>query len=109
MRIEISYKFIIGFIVVVVSGILVNLVVPYIKGIEPEFRQVFAIFCSLVVGLIIGSVFSRAFSDKIRRLTAEHMVVAKRVAPHVHSFIEIDFTAVGIENPVVKFSIGRTR
>ena len=32
--------------------------------------------------------------DKIRRLTAEHMVVAKRVAPHVHSFIEIDFTAV---------------
>ncbi len=32
--------------------------------------------------------------DKIRRLTAEHMVVAKRVAPHVHSFIEIDFSAV---------------
>ncbi|MDE2772282.1 MAG: dihydrolipoamide acetyltransferase family protein [Gemmatimonadota bacterium] len=32
--------------------------------------------------------------DKIRRLTAEHMVVAKRVAAHVHSVIEIDFTAV---------------
>ena len=32
--------------------------------------------------------------DKIRRLTAEHMVVAKRVAPHVHSFIEIDFSRV---------------
>jgi pyruvate dehydrogenase E2 component (dihydrolipoamide acetyltransferase) len=32
--------------------------------------------------------------DKIRRLTAEHMVLAKRVAPHVHSFIEIDFTEV---------------
>jgi len=32
--------------------------------------------------------------DKIRRLTAEHMVMAKRVAPHVHSFIEIDFTRV---------------
>ncbi|GMV04300.1 MAG: hypothetical protein AMXMBFR53_05810 [Gemmatimonadota bacterium] len=32
--------------------------------------------------------------DKIRRLTAEHMVVAKRVAPHVHSFIEIDFTVI---------------
>jgi 2-oxoglutarate dehydrogenase E2 component (dihydrolipoamide succinyltransferase) len=30
--------------------------------------------------------------DKIRRLTAEHMVLAKRVAPHVHSFIEIDFS-----------------
>jgi pyruvate dehydrogenase E2 component (dihydrolipoamide acetyltransferase) len=32
--------------------------------------------------------------DKIRRLTAEHMVMAKRIAPHVHSFIEIDFTAI---------------
>ena len=32
--------------------------------------------------------------NKIRRLTAEHMVVAKRIAPHVHSFIEIDFTAI---------------
>ncbi len=32
--------------------------------------------------------------DKIRRLTAEHMVVAKRVAPHVHSFIEIDFSRI---------------
>jgi len=32
--------------------------------------------------------------DKIRRLTAEHMVLAKRVAPHVYSFIEIDFSLV---------------
>ena len=34
--------------------------------------------------------------DKIRRLTAEHMVLAKRVAPHVHSFIEIDFSRVDL-------------
>ena len=32
--------------------------------------------------------------DKIRRLTAEHMVIAKRIAPHVHSFIEIDFSRI---------------
>ncbi|HEX6558170.1 MAG TPA: dihydrolipoamide acetyltransferase family protein, partial [Longimicrobiales bacterium] len=32
--------------------------------------------------------------DRMRRLTADHMVRAKRVAPHVHSFIEIDFTAI---------------
>jgi len=31
---------------------------------------------------------------KVRRLTAEHMVLAKRIAAHVHSVIEIDFTAV---------------
>ncbi|HSJ13449.1 MAG TPA: dihydrolipoamide acetyltransferase family protein [Longimicrobiales bacterium] len=32
--------------------------------------------------------------NRIRRLTADHMVRAKRVAPHVHSFIEIDFTQI---------------
>jgi pyruvate dehydrogenase E2 component (dihydrolipoamide acetyltransferase) len=32
--------------------------------------------------------------DRIRRLTADHMVRAKRIAPHVHSFIEIDFGAI---------------
>ncbi|MGQ0560390.1 MAG: dihydrolipoamide acetyltransferase family protein [Gemmatimonadota bacterium] len=32
--------------------------------------------------------------DRVRRLTADHMVRAKRIAPHVHSFIEIDFTAI---------------
>ncbi|HUG36866.1 MAG TPA: dihydrolipoamide acetyltransferase family protein [Candidatus Limnocylindrales bacterium] len=32
--------------------------------------------------------------DKIRRLTAEHMVLAKRVAPHVHTITEIDFSHI---------------
>lgn len=32
--------------------------------------------------------------SRIRKLTADHMVRAKRIAAHVHSFIEIDFTAV---------------
>lgn len=32
--------------------------------------------------------------DRVRRLTARHMVLAKRVAPHVHSFVEIDFSAI---------------
>ncbi len=40
--------------------------------------------------------------DKIRRLTAEHMVLAKRVSPHVHSFIEIDFTRVDFIKKVNK-------
>jgi len=83
MRIEISYKFIIGFIVVVVSGILVNLVVPYIEGIEPEFRQLFSILCSLLVGLIIGSVFSRAFSGNIRRLTSAGDRIRQETCPRM--------------------------
>ncbi len=32
--------------------------------------------------------------DKMRRLTAEHMVLSKRIHSHVHSIIEIDFSAV---------------
>ena len=32
--------------------------------------------------------------DKIRRLTAEHMVLAKRVAAHVHTITEIDFSHI---------------
>jgi len=32
--------------------------------------------------------------NRIRRLTADHMVRAKRIAAHVHSFIEIDFTQI---------------
>ncbi len=40
--------------------------------------------------------------DKIRRLTAEHMVLAKRVSPHVHSFIEIDFTRIDLIRKVNK-------
>ena len=32
--------------------------------------------------------------DKVRRLTAEHMVLSKRIHSHVHSIIEIDFSAV---------------
>lgn len=32
--------------------------------------------------------------SRIRSITAKHMVMAKRIAPHVHSFIEIDFTRV---------------
>ncbi|MEN8374693.1 MAG: dihydrolipoamide acetyltransferase family protein [Gemmatimonadota bacterium] len=32
--------------------------------------------------------------SRMRKLTADHMVRAKRIAPHVHSFIEVDFTAI---------------
>ncbi len=69
MRVEISYKFIVGFLAVVVSGVIVNLAVPYLQ-IPPEFQQTFSIACALVVGLIIGAFFSRVFAANIRRLTS---------------------------------------
>jgi len=69
MRIEISYKFIIGFLVVVVSGIVVNLAIQY-SAVPAEFQQSLAIACALVIGLLFGSIFSRAFTANIRRLTS---------------------------------------
>jgi len=69
MRVEISYKFIIGFLVVVVSGVVVDLAVPHLQ-IPLDFQQIFSIACALVVGLIIGAAFSRAFTANIRRLTS---------------------------------------
>jgi len=69
MRVEISYKFIIGFLIVVVSGVVVNLVIPY-SAVPVEFQQTLAIACALVIGLIFGVAFSKAFTANIRRLTS---------------------------------------
>jgi 2-oxoglutarate dehydrogenase E2 component (dihydrolipoamide succinyltransferase) len=35
--------------------------------------------------------------DRLRQLTADHMVIAKRVAPHVHSTVQIDFSSIDEE------------
>ncbi len=68
MRVEISYKFVIGFIFVVASVVLLNLLVP--KMDLPEWtHQWITIFGALLVGLIFGWLFSKAFTAKIRILT----------------------------------------
>ncbi len=68
MRVEISYKFVIGFIVVVASVVLLNLLVP--KMDIPEWTyQWITIVGALLVGLIFGWLFSRNFTAKIRTLT----------------------------------------
>ncbi|BCR06865.1 methyl-accepting chemotaxis protein [Desulfuromonas versatilis] len=68
MRVEISNKFIMGFIIVVGSIVLVNLVVPYL-GIPQEWQQLFSVGCAILVGLALGWGFSRAFTANIRVLT----------------------------------------
>jgi methyl-accepting chemotaxis protein len=69
MRLEISYKFIMGFIIVVGSIVLVNLLVPYL-GIPAEWQQLFAIACAILVGLVLGWFFSKTFTANIRLLKA---------------------------------------
>lgn len=69
MRVEISNKFIIGFVVVVVSGVIVDLAIPY-SAVPAEFQQALSIACAMVIGLILGVVFSKAFTANISRLTS---------------------------------------
>ena len=68
MRVEISYKFVIGFIFVVASVVFLNLLVPQMQ--VPEWtHQWITIIGALLVGLIFGWVFSKAFTANIGILT----------------------------------------
>ncbi|MDY0269123.1 methyl-accepting chemotaxis protein [Trichloromonas sp.] len=69
MRVEISYKFIVGFIVVVASIVALNLLVPHL-GIPEAWRQLFTVACAILVGLLFGWFFSRRFSTNIRIINA---------------------------------------
>ncbi len=69
MRVEITYKFVMGFIIVIASTVAVPYVVPFL-GIPPEWQQLFTVVCALLVGLVIGWGFSKVFSNNIRSLNA---------------------------------------
>lgn len=61
MRVEISYKFVVGFIVVVASVVLLNMLVPKM-GIPEASHQWVTVVGALLVGLILGWSFSKAFT-----------------------------------------------
>lgn len=67
MRVEITYKFVSGFIIVVGSVVFLNLLVPSL-GIPEEIQQLVAVACAILVGLVLGWFFSRAFTANIRHL-----------------------------------------
>ncbi len=68
MRVEISYKFIVGFLIVIAAVVVVSLTVPY-WPVPSWLRQPLTIGCALLVGLVVGALFSRAFAKNIRALT----------------------------------------
>jgi methyl-accepting chemotaxis protein len=67
MRVEISYKFVMGFIIVVGSIVLLNLLLPHL-GIPEAWQQLATVFGALLVGLVLGWIFSKAFTGNIRLL-----------------------------------------
>ncbi|MCF6267144.1 MAG: methyl-accepting chemotaxis protein [Desulfuromusa sp.] len=67
MRVEISYKFVVGFIIVVASVVLLNLLVPQMD--IPEWtHQWITIIGALLVGLIFGWIFSKTFTANFKIL-----------------------------------------
>ncbi len=68
MRVEISYKFVIGVIIVVGSVVLLNLLVPRME-IPVWTHQWITIVGALLVGLVFGWLFSKAFTANISILT----------------------------------------
>ncbi len=69
MRVEITYKFVMGFIIVVASILILNLLVP-VLGIPEAWQQLVSIGGAILVGLVLGSLFSKAFTGNIRILNA---------------------------------------
>ncbi len=69
MRVEISYKFIVGFLFVVASVVILNLFVPKLD-IPVWTHQWISIIGAMLVGLIFGWIFSKAFTSNFKILTA---------------------------------------
>lgn len=69
MRIEISHKFVLGFVVVVGSIVFLDYLVPSLGFIPQGFQQFVSTLGALLVGLIFGWAFSKAFTSNIGVLT----------------------------------------
>lgn len=69
MRIEISHKFVLGFVVVVGSIVFLDYLVPSLGFIPQGFQQLVSTLGALLVGLIFGWAFSKAFTSNIGVLT----------------------------------------
>ncbi len=69
MRIEISHKFVLGFVVVVGSIVFLDYLVPAL-GVTENYQQFVTTLGALLVGLIFGWIFSKAFTSNIGVLTS---------------------------------------
>ncbi|NCO51882.1 MAG: methyl-accepting chemotaxis protein [Deltaproteobacteria bacterium] len=69
MRIEISHKFVLGFVVVVGSIVFLDYLVPVLGFIPQSMQQFVSTLGALLVGLVFGWIFSKAFTSNIGILT----------------------------------------
>ncbi|WP_305045151.1 methyl-accepting chemotaxis protein [Geoalkalibacter sp.] len=69
MRIAIVNKFILGFIIVVGSIVALDYLVPLL-GVAEEWQQLVSTAGALTIGLLLGWIFSRAFTGNLRVINA---------------------------------------
>lgn len=65
MRVEITYKFVMGFIIVVASIVALDYLVPAVALVPHYMEQALSTACALLVGLLLGWIFSKAFTANI--------------------------------------------
>src|SRR3990172_5796152 len=68
IKVPVGYKFILGFIVVVAAAAFVPNLVEMLDVAE-WLKQPLSFLVAILIGLILGSVFTRSFSRHINRLT----------------------------------------
>ncbi len=76
MRIEIGYKFILGFITVIAAVTVIPFVTPYLK-IDKDWEHLFSTLCAITVGLIMGLIFSRKFGGTLEDISSAAEEVSK--------------------------------
>ncbi|MDO3378387.1 methyl-accepting chemotaxis protein [Geoalkalibacter halelectricus] len=76
MRIEIANKFIIGFIIVVGTIVVLEFLVPLL-GVPTEWQRLVSAAGALTIGLVLGWAFSRAFTANIGVITAAAQRISK--------------------------------
>jgi methyl-accepting chemotaxis protein len=78
MRIEIGYKFIFGFILVILTSVILPYLVRVVHLVDNEMiSNIVAALAAILVGLIIGWVFTRNFTKDFRELTATTEIISQ--------------------------------
>lgn len=76
IKVPVGYKFILGFIVVVAAAAFVPSLVEMLDVAE-WLKQPLSFLVAILIGLILGSVFTRSFSRHINRLTSMAQRISK--------------------------------
>jgi len=78
MRIEIGYKFILGFLLVILASVIVAQVVDLLNIVEDDLLQrMISALMSICIGLVLGWLFTKGFTGDFRELTNTTEIISQ--------------------------------